>query len=585
MDSSSHSSIQSECDKQSSVLSNLDTIVQTRQWDKFPSAIRQANEIHFLGEWSGEEKLRLQSLVALTRKSAPLDDREYILKAVRQYDRMLYYASQDLRADREVCLAACKQFGKALKFTHPNLKSDREIVLAAVTQDGTSLEFASAILKNYREVVKAAVTQNATALHYASDELKEDPEIVKAALRQNSEALQQAGHVGGTEHSINDTECACDDMKQGQTAVAEPVYDVTRDCVVAQFDNDLEEPNLVQSVIDDNNSDGDESIDIISVKATDDEQDEDFSDREGEDDKDMDSSDLSQQDRVDVENGLEEVKSLLASASRIAPLQMNRYSTEDTSPFVGDVDLIEAVTFEPQVEPSSPDNATITPRDDNGEGDRTPAGGLMEQLLLEKEGSDDEEQQREPSSSSATTLQAKHSIQAAEDTQSSPKIDDLVPAPSFNSSPALPIFDDESIAGQSQILSAAEGDADSLLPTFDDIYDQDSARSSYKNANEDESTLEPEQPYILAYTTAPPPATPREGEKVTLPGGRSVEYSFAHSAQHWDSASILNTMNSAQSCVSLEEDRDFVLGDVAHVSSVQEVFLFEVVLLWFLFTL
>jgi len=562
MDSSSHSSIQSEGDEQS-VLLNLDTIVQTRQWDKFPSAIRQANEIHFLGKWSGEEKLRLQSLVALTRKSAPLDDREYILKAVKQYGRMLYYASQDLRADREVALAACKQFGKALKFTHPNLKSDREIVLAAVTQDGTSLEFASAILKNYREVVKAAVTQNATALHYASDELKEDPEIVKVALRQNSEALEQAEHAGRTEHSVDDTKHACDDTKQGQTSVAEQVYDVTRDCVVAQFDNELGEPNLVKSVINGSNSDSDESIDIISVKATEDGKDGKFSEHEGEEEKDMDSSDSSYQDCVDVENGLEEVKSLLATASRIAPLQMKRYNTKDTSPFVGDVDLIEAVTFEPQVEPSSPATVTVTSKDDNGEGDRTPAGGLMEQLLWGKEGNGDEEQQRETSSSSAVTLQAKKPIQVAEDTQCSPTIDDLAPPSSLNSSPALPIFDDESITSQCQ-LQVAEGGADSLLPTFD-VYDQDSARSSYKNANDDESTLEPD-PYIAAYTTAPapPPATPREGEKVTLPGGRSVEYSFADSAQHWDSASILNTMNSAQSCVSLEEDRDFVLGDVAH---------------------
>ena len=434
-----------------------------------------------------------------------------------------------------------------------------------MTQDGTSLEFASAILRNYREVVKAAVTQNATALHYASDELKEDPEIVEVALRQNSEALEQAEHAGWIEHSVDDPEHAC----------VEVVYDVTRDSVVAQFDNAIAEPNLVQSVINDDNSESDESIDIISVKATEDGNDGDY--HVGEEEKDMDSADLYQQDCVDVENGLEEVKSLLATASRIAPLQMKRYDTEGTSSFVGDVDLIEAVTFEPRVEPSSPAAVKVTPMDENGQGDRTPAGGLMEQLLLGKEGNDDEEQQLETSSSSVATLQAEKPIQVAEDTLCSPTIDDLVQDSDNNSSPALPIFDDESITSQSQLVPVAEGDEDSLVPTFD-LYDQDSARSSYKNAKDDESPLEPE-PYIAAYATAPPPATPLEGEKVTLPGGRSVEYSFAHPAQHWDTASILN---SAQSCVSLEEDRDFVLGDVAHVSSVQKVFLFEA-FLWFIF--
>jgi hypothetical protein len=62
--------------------------------------------------------------------------------------------------DREIILKAIKQNGIALKFATEELKNDREIVLEAVKNFGWSLEFASESLRNDPEIQQVANNKN-----------------------------------------------------------------------------------------------------------------------------------------------------------------------------------------------------------------------------------------------------------------------------------------------------------------------------------------------------------------------------------------------------------------------------------------
>ena len=70
---------------------------------------------------------------------------------------------------------------KALKSASAELKDDREIVLKAVKQNWRALEYASAAQKEDREIVLEAVKENRGALLYASCKLKEDRDILLEA--------------------------------------------------------------------------------------------------------------------------------------------------------------------------------------------------------------------------------------------------------------------------------------------------------------------------------------------------------------------------------------------------------------------
>ena len=72
------------------------------------------------------------------------------------------------------------------------LRNDKEFVLKAVKQDGWTLYHASKELKNDKEFVLEAVKQNGWALYYASKELRNDKEVVLEAVKQNGQAFKYA---------------------------------------------------------------------------------------------------------------------------------------------------------------------------------------------------------------------------------------------------------------------------------------------------------------------------------------------------------------------------------------------------------
>ena len=124
--------------------------------------------------------------------NANWNNKDYVLRVVRQNGWDLQHVNPALKANKEVVLVAVEADGRALQYASPALKADQEVVLAAVQKDGRALEYASPDLKEDKDVVLAAVKQEGAALYYASKELKKDQEVVLAAVEQNGWALQYA---------------------------------------------------------------------------------------------------------------------------------------------------------------------------------------------------------------------------------------------------------------------------------------------------------------------------------------------------------------------------------------------------------
>ncbi len=123
-------------------------------------------------------------------------DREFMLKAVKDYGGALEYADKSLKADREFMLECIKKFGyrcSALEYADKNLKADREFVFAAVKKVSYWLEYAAKNLKADRELVLKAVKDYGGALEYAAKSLKADREVVLAAVKTYGGALEHAG--------------------------------------------------------------------------------------------------------------------------------------------------------------------------------------------------------------------------------------------------------------------------------------------------------------------------------------------------------------------------------------------------------
>jgi hypothetical protein len=122
-----------------------------------------------------------------------MDDRELVLRVVRQNGASLQYASFWLKSDREVVLAAVSNCGASLQHASSAFTQDREVVIAAVS-NGSALKFASNELKSDREVVLAAVRKSGYELAHVSEELMNDREIVLAAVNQSGHALYYASN-------------------------------------------------------------------------------------------------------------------------------------------------------------------------------------------------------------------------------------------------------------------------------------------------------------------------------------------------------------------------------------------------------
>lgn len=144
-----------------------------------------------------------------------INDKKFMLEAVKQDVFALEYASEELKNDKEVVLEAVKQRGSALAYASNDLKKDKEVVLIAVKQNGWPLRYANIELKNDKEIVLAAVKENGQVLFYASENLKKDKEVVLAAVRNSGSALEDA-----SETLKKDKEVVLEAVKQNSNALA-----------------------------------------------------------------------------------------------------------------------------------------------------------------------------------------------------------------------------------------------------------------------------------------------------------------------------------------------------------------------------
>lgn len=114
------------------------------------------------------------------------ENKEFVLAAVKNNGRALYWASYDLRADKEIVLAAVKNDGSAIEFASYSLQKDKDVLLTSVKNNiyafytydkdifmaaspiGYSLQFASPALRSDKEFILSLVKKNGMALEFAS---------------------------------------------------------------------------------------------------------------------------------------------------------------------------------------------------------------------------------------------------------------------------------------------------------------------------------------------------------------------------------------------------------------------------------
>ena len=119
-----------------------------------------------------EDKLQFLFTVCDREKvTRALDDKEEVLRLIREENMVLEFATEELQNDREVVLEAVKHGGAQLQYASENLKNDREIVLTAVRKYGRALQYASEELRRDKEIILEAVKKDKVALQYADQKV------------------------------------------------------------------------------------------------------------------------------------------------------------------------------------------------------------------------------------------------------------------------------------------------------------------------------------------------------------------------------------------------------------------------------
>lgn len=117
-------------------------------------------------------------------------NKEFMIKAVEQSFEGLKFASKELQNDKEVVLKAVQHAPSEFVYASENLKNDKEFMLELLqcsNISGLALEYASEELKRDKDVVLTAVKTNGGALEYASEELQNDKEVVLVGVRQSAD--------------------------------------------------------------------------------------------------------------------------------------------------------------------------------------------------------------------------------------------------------------------------------------------------------------------------------------------------------------------------------------------------------------
>jgi len=126
-------------------------------------------------------------------------DKETVLKIVKELGQNLQFVSPELQANKEVVLAAVRQDCFALRWASPELQDDEEVVMEAIkskrwskegkASGGLAFEFASPRLRADKEFVKKLFTLDSDSLREASLELRNDKKFIFELTELNPEAL------------------------------------------------------------------------------------------------------------------------------------------------------------------------------------------------------------------------------------------------------------------------------------------------------------------------------------------------------------------------------------------------------------
>ena len=108
--------------------------------------------------------------------------KDFVLKAVKNNNWALNYASKELKNDKEVVLEAIKKSGHSLTFASEKLRDDKEFVLEAV-KNNLSLYWVCDKLRNDKEIVHCAIKINGNNFRYASKELKNNKKIITLVFK------------------------------------------------------------------------------------------------------------------------------------------------------------------------------------------------------------------------------------------------------------------------------------------------------------------------------------------------------------------------------------------------------------------
>lgn len=104
------------------------------------------------------------------------DDREVVIKAIRQNGRALQYASLRLRKDPGVVILAVRQYPRSFRFAGTEAK--KKVALYAIFRDAENFKFVPPVLREENKTIAMiALTQNPALIKYIKGDLRQDEDI------------------------------------------------------------------------------------------------------------------------------------------------------------------------------------------------------------------------------------------------------------------------------------------------------------------------------------------------------------------------------------------------------------------------
>lgn len=131
------------------------------------------------------------------------DDKEYILKNVKNMFAFLPLVSNRLKSDKDIIREAVRSSYYGLCFASESVKSNKAFVMELAEIDFKSLEFISKKLKDDKEFILPIIGKASCFLfEWLSDNLKQDLDIIAEAVIENCGILEHVPNHLLVQHSF-----------------------------------------------------------------------------------------------------------------------------------------------------------------------------------------------------------------------------------------------------------------------------------------------------------------------------------------------------------------------------------------------